>query len=114
MCLSEAARNELPKLGYQLCNIYQKLAREAFDNREQMWKWAPKLHAFLHLTEWQCADFGNPRFWWTYPDEDLVGHIIEVAKTTHKHTMAPKSLFKWLTFYSTTCSAFRATMLLRM
>jgi len=99
MFLSEAARTELPKVGYQLCNIYAKLAREAFDSGVTAWKLAPKLHVFQHLCEWQSLSFGNPRFWWTYPDEDLVGHIIEVAKSTHPRTMPAMALFKWLTFF---------------
>jgi hypothetical protein len=44
----------------------------------------------------QASLFGNPRYFWTYPDEDLVGLSIEVAKSCHRNTLAVVSLAKWL------------------
>lgn len=99
VCLSPHARTELPKVGFRLCNIYAKLAHEAVEQGRMKWKLVPKFHLFQHLTEWQTVDFGNPRFWWCYPDEDLIGHLIEVAGSTHPRTMPLVSLFKWLTFF---------------
>jgi hypothetical protein len=99
MFLSEQSKAELPKLSLQLCNIYDRLAKEAIAANRRAWKLAPKFHLFLHLCEWQAIRYGNPRFWWCYPDEDLVGHMIEVARSTHPKTMAAVSLFKWLVFF---------------
>ena len=93
--LTDSARRELPKLGYQLCNIYRNLSVESYRAGHRLWKLAPKLHQFLHLCEWQCPNFGNPRFWWTYADEDLVGHVIKIAKSTHSSHMALATLNKW-------------------
>ena len=62
----------------------------------KMWKMTPKLHMFEHLTELQCLIWGNPRFWWTYSDEDLVGYMVEVAESCHPSTLALSILFKWL------------------
>ena len=39
---------------------------------------------------------GNPRCYWTYADEDMVGHMIEVAQSCHPVTLAATAMFKWL------------------
>ena len=54
-----------------------------------------QIHMFEHLLEWQAVMYGNPRYWWTYPDEDLVGHLIEIGETCHPRTLAVTVLFKW-------------------
>ena len=66
-------------------------------NRSRKWKATPKFHLFSHLTEWQIPDLGlNPRFYWTYADEDLVGQLVEVAQSCHPSTLAPVALTKWV------------------
>ena len=87
---------KVPKIGFLLCNVYFKLAKEALDLGSKTWKLAPKFHMLLHICEWQTPRFGSPRLWWTYADEDLVGHMMEVGKSTHPRTVATMSLFKWL------------------
>ena len=42
-------------------------------------------------------DRANPRGYWIYADEDLVGTIVEVSSSCHPSTLAPVSLTKWLT-----------------
>ena len=86
---------ELPELGRNLCMMYAQLSREAFAKGIRMWKFTPKFHLFLHLCEWQAVEYGNPRFWWVYMDEDLVGRLIEVAHGCHPATMAVTAMFKW-------------------
>ena len=56
---------------------------------------SPKHHLFQHLCEDQALAYGNPAFYWTYADEDLVGLLIEVAHSCHPSTMATVGLFKW-------------------
>ena len=94
--LGAAAKRELPTLGSQLVGIYTGLAKAAKNKGLKMWKLHPKLHLFLHLTEWQCLSYGNPRYYWTYADEDLAGNMSEVAKSVHPSTMATSGMFKWL------------------
>ena len=65
----------------------------------KLWKMNPKLHLFDHLCCWQAVEVGNPRFYWTYSDEDLVGLLIEVAESCHPTTLAASALFKWLQVY---------------
>ena len=62
----------------------------------KLWKFSPKHHLFLHLCEVQAVQYGNPRFYWVYADEDVVGRLIEVAETCHPWTMPGTALFKWL------------------
>ena len=59
----------------------------------------PKFHVFVHLAEWQAVEVCNPRVYWTYVDEDLVGCLVEVAESCHASTMAPSALFKWMHVY---------------
>ena len=52
---------------------------------------------FLHLCEWTIPDTGlNPRSYWTYADENLVGELVEVAETCHVTTMAAGGMTKWV------------------
>ena len=53
-------------------------------------------HHFLHVCEWQAVEYANPRFYWTYADEDLAGTMAEVASSCHPTTMATSAMFKWL------------------
>ena len=94
--LGPVAKAELPGLGQQFVGIYTALATEAKREGVKMWKLVPKFHLFLHLCEWQAITHGNPRYFWTYPDEDLAGIMADVAKSCHPTTMATSALFKWL------------------
>ena len=97
--LTPAAKEELPAIGQEVADYYSKLASEAFDAGKKLWKESPKLHLWEHLTQFQCINFGNPRYYWTYPDEDLVGAMIEIAETCHPNTLPVTVLFKWLHFF---------------
>jgi hypothetical protein len=92
--LSEAAQIEMKRIGDQLPSMYAKLAGIAFDLNIKMWKMNPKLHMFHHL----CVDQAcimNPRFFWTYGDEDLVGQLVDIALKLHPATLALCLLTKW-------------------
>ena len=99
MFLSDDAKAEVSRLGPRLAMIYASLAEQAATGRVKMWKVNPKLHLFDHLCSWQAVEVGNPRFYWTYSDEDLVGLLIEVAESCHPVTMAASALFKWMHVY---------------
>ena len=94
--LSAEAKVELPELGLSLCSLYTALAQESAMAGKKNWKSMPKLHLFQHMCEWQAPEFGNPRFWWVYADEDFVGQFIDVAETCHPKTFAITSIWKWL------------------
>ena len=99
--MSNEVKEELPRLALQLGTCYQRLAADAFARGLKLWKITPKLHLFVHLCEIQAIVFGNPRFYWTYADEDLVTHMIEMASSVHPNTLAVNVLFKWLhVFYN--------------
>ena len=61
-CLTEAARDELPELGRNLCSLYAQLSTAAHAAGQRMWTCVPKFHLFQHLCEWQAPEWGNPRF----------------------------------------------------
>jgi hypothetical protein len=94
--LSDGAKIELPELSRTLAGLYAKLSREAYDNGVKMWKMMPKLHLFQHLCEYMALFQGNPRYFWTYQDESLVGDMIELCQSVHVSTLAVSALFKWI------------------
>ena len=96
MFLGDAARAELPRLGQTLASLYATLSSDAFKTGQKLWKIQPKFHLFEHLTESQAIIFGNPRYWWTYGDEDLVGLMIDIAEGVHASTVAISTIVKWL------------------
>ena len=96
--LDDEAKARLPVLGRQMCSLYALLATDALNAGKKCWKMTPKVHLVQHLLEWQAPSVGNPRFYWTYADEDLVGSMIEVAESCHSSTMAVTCMVKWLVF----------------
>ena len=96
MFLDASAIAEIQQIGKDLPMLYSNFAKEAFAAGVRMWKVQPKLNLFQHLCEWQVPLGLNPRMYWTYADEDLVGQLIEVASSCHPFTVHAISLFKWL------------------
>ena len=99
MFFSEEARVEVPSIGRKMMMLYQQLAEAAIAEGQKKWKLSPKHHIFLHLCEIQCPLLGNPRFYWCYADEDLVGKMIEIAHSVHPLALAVAVLTKWLHLY---------------
>ena len=83
-----------------VCSCYASLAKEANEAGLYEWRMVPKLHLCLHLVDYTIPLWGNPRFYWTYADEDLVGHVIEVAQSYHPLTMPAIALFKQIALIS--------------
>ena len=92
----ESEKREIQRIGSRLCRTYCKLAAQAVAERQKLWKATPKLHLFLHMCEWDI-EYGNPRFFWTYADEDMVGQMIKAGESCHPKTLAIAGMFKWLT-----------------
>ena len=79
-----------------MLGLYSAHAIEAAEKHERLWKMTPKFHCFQHLMEWQSVEVCNPRFYWVYADEDLMGHIREIAQSTHVRTMHEVVMYKWM------------------
>lgn len=94
--LDDDAKNTLYNIGLDLGNLYSSLYTEAFKKGVKLWKMIPKLHLMQELTMYQAQDWGNPAYYWCYPDEDLVGLMVEIAKSCHVNTLAFTALVKWL------------------
>ena len=96
MFLTPVVTMELSDLGNQLASMYMQLANLSFDMNIKLWKMSPKLHCFIHLCVHQAPYLGNPRYWWTYGDEDLIGQLVDIAIGVHPSTLATAVLFKWM------------------
>ena len=52
---------------------------------------------FKHMCKWHVPELLlNPRSYWTYADEDLVGKLMEIGESAHVLTLAVTSISKWL------------------
>ena len=94
MFLSNDHRDELARIGQYIADIYCRLARYALDDSAKFWKVVPKLHLFLHLVSQQTRL--NPRQFWVYSDEDLVGIMIDIASSLHPTGLPENTMLKWL------------------
>ena len=94
--LTEEAKKEISECCFDMVGAYSVLSAEAFAQGRRLWKFTPKCHLIEHLFNEQCREVGNPRGYWTYADEDLVGLSIDVAQSCHVRTMVPTALVKWL------------------
>ena len=97
--LSKGALSLLRQVGLRLPGTYAHLAKEALEAGIKAWKLVPKFHIFQHMVGEHAARWGNPRFWWCYSDEDMVGQCIEVAQSCHHNTMSHTALYKWLVLH---------------
>ena len=96
MFLTPEGRVEIADLGDMLGSMYAQLSNIAWAMDIKLWKMNPKLHCFIHLCVDQAPRDGNPRFFWTYGDEDLVGQLIDIAEGDHPSTLAVSVMYKWL------------------
>jgi hypothetical protein len=96
MFLTEDGRVEIAELGNMLASMYSQLADLAFRMEFKLWKMNPKLHCFIHLCVHQAPYCGNPRYFWCYGDEDLIGQLVDIAKGVHPATLAVSVLYKWM------------------
>ena len=94
--LTDAAKTEIAQVGSRLCRGFAKLSTSSAAAGKKLWKCTPKLHLFLHMCDWDI-ELGNPRFYWAYSDEDMVGQMIKAGESCHPRTLAIAGMYKWLT-----------------
>ena len=99
MFLSPDASTEIKTLGSAFSSLYAEFASNAFDAGIKAWKTSPKLHMFQHLCEWVAPEMGNPRYFWCYADEDMVGKMIVAARSCHPRTLHLMAIRKYLLGY---------------
>ena len=88
---------EMRTIGRSVGRAYELLAAIYKERNVRMFKMMPKVHLFQHLTEYMIGYWRtNPRTFWTYQDEDLVGAVLSAAHATHPKTMCLILLYKWL------------------
>ena len=92
--LSAAARAEMVVLSRDFMAMYAHLSAEALAQQVRLWKMVPKFHIWQHLCEDQTLM--NPRYFWTYSDEDFQRIMKGIATSCHANNLAPMVLMKWL------------------
>jgi hypothetical protein len=94
--LAQDVCDELATTTRQMAILYNSLYTEAFNMGLKLWKMTPKVHLVIHSSEVQASMWGNPMYYWTYADEDLVGLMIEIGESCHASTLTITALVKWL------------------
>ena len=89
--MSEKFYQDLELAGRRICSDYAALSVLSAEG----WKLTPKFHLLCHLTKHTCRLWGNPKHYWCYCDEDMVGHMVEVAESCHASSVAIVSLYKY-------------------
>ena len=90
------AKVSLAREALQLHKFYNVLSTAALDSGRKGYKIMPKLHLLLHLFDWQVREPGlNPRSYWCYAEDDLVGSLVEIAQSCHALKLAPIATTKW-------------------
>ena len=92
--LSPASQQELAHASRTFLAFYTKLAAEAFDNNQRLWKLIPKFHMGQHILEDDSA-YLNPKHTWVYSDEDLQRIFKAIAQSAHSANTPYVVLFKW-------------------
>ena len=90
--LDAKALADLQSYGKRIYSYYAALSKLT---HEACWKLTPKLHLVCHLVDVVAPRWGNPRSYWCYGDEDMIGHMKEVAMSCHPNTMHSVALYKW-------------------
>ena len=94
--LTDDAKLKVVTIGNQLGMFYQRLYVEATHAGRQDVEMTPKLHLLQELLCYQALMWGNPSYYWTYGDEDLVGTMIEIATSCRLNTLVVTAIMKWL------------------
>ena len=96
---SDGVVQELKTIGRDFMGLYTGLSLEASRTNTRAWKLVPKFHVFQRLSEWVPEEWGNPRFFWTYADEDMIGSLCEIGASCHPNTLSETALVQWLVLF---------------
>ena len=81
----------------QCLQHYRWLHADAFRKKVHLWKEVPKFHFCQHIAD--QAALQNPRYAWTYSDEDFMGIMKRISEScldgTMAHKVVPKVVRKW-------------------
>ena len=83
-------------MGGIFMRTFIKLAANAVQRRQRLWRCRPKLHLVHHLLLDRRASRYNPHYMSTWLDEDTVKRVMRIKRKTHKLQSTDKSLKRWL------------------
>lgn len=68
-------------LGREVAVLYKSIREHSLQMSPTTlaWKLKPKVHLFQELTEYVCPMAGNPKYAWTYKDEDFGGYLVRMS-----------------------------------
>ena len=83
--------------GQMFMKGYQALAKAAVASRVSRWRVVPKFHYFCHFLLDLPKDGCNPKFWWTFGDEDFMGRIGRIVYKCHRGSLQRTVVSRFLT-----------------
>ena len=92
--LTDAEKDTVETLGGIFTSTFLRMAAAAVQNNELMFRVRPKLHMFLHMTEWPRRV--NVSRYSCWMDEDWLKKISKTMKLTSVKTAQKRVLQRWL------------------
>ena len=71
------------------------LGRQNAENALPRWKCRPKLHSMWHVNHTAQLGHRNPRAYWSFKDEEMMGKLGAIAAAAHAQTVPARSLEHW-------------------
>lgn len=88
----------MPEMCFLIAFKMNAMSRES---GSKMFRLLPKHHALAHAARNAAVTSRNPKFMWTFVDEDMMGIVGRIAFASHGTTLVRAVLDKWLTqFFS--------------
>lgn len=92
--LSDQEMEHKRVIGMVFLKTYVKLAGEALEARQRLWKIRPKFHILTHMV--LCERKLNVHWTSCWMDEDAVKRFMRITKKTHKRRATDRCLNRWL------------------
>ena len=91
----------LSKATKLMIRCHRKLANLNVATCTASWEIKPKLHVMFHILKDAESGRRNPKAWWSFKEEEMMGRLATIACATHACTLARRTLERWcLQFFS--------------
>ena len=95
--LDDSMVERLLTSGQMFMKGYQALANAAVSQNLPCWRVTPKFHYFCFFLVSLPKERCNPRYWWTFGDEDFMGRVGTIVAKTHRSTLHRTVVLRYLT-----------------
>ena len=98
LILTDSQLHDLISAGRLFISAYMRLAQQAFERGEALWRFRPKLHYFDHLLTETSQSRLNPKHLGCWEDESYLGRIKKLGTKCHGKSMLTTSLLRYFLY----------------